>query len=87
MTPNAWGNPILIISRADAILWPMIEMIFISFIFIKQNKSKMLDEKCIPVIILNFMAVYKSGGLRRASSPKALFDVYKCALGMSNNRP
>lgn len=36
----------MIISRADAVLCPMIEMISIAFIFIKQNESKMLDEKC-----------------------------------------
>lgn len=45
LAPDAGGSPGLIISRADAVLCPMIEMISIAFIFIKQNKSKMLDEK------------------------------------------
>lgn len=79
----------MIISRADAVLCPMIEMIPIAFIFIKQNESKMLDEKCNSCGNTKQLhdRVCKGGELRRASSPKALFDVCECELGMFNNMP
>lgn len=55
-------------------------------------KVKCWMKSAIPVVILNnFMTesvrVSVGVGLRHVSSPKTLFDVCKCALGMSNNMP